>query len=73
MSAVREDCQDQYLIIKKCLVACYISHQKFDWLKYIRKVFSNVSIDIHEEEPVVVYAPEYMKQVFKLTQTISNR
>jgi len=44
-----------------------------DWHRYLRTIFNNVSIEITESEPVVVYTPQYMRELGKLIQTQPKR
>ena len=46
---------------------------KFDWSRYLDLLFNNVSMSISKNEPVVVYAPGYLRNVMDLAKVTSNR
>ena len=47
--------------------------QTIDWLRYLRLVFNNVSISVHREEEVVLYATQYMKDLDTLIFNTDQR
>ena len=65
-----------YVYVKTLLtylynVSCLL--QGIDWLKYLNKVFENVSITMTEDDEVIVYAPEYMKLLADLIKKTPKR
>lgn len=47
--------------------------QGIDWIKYLQLLFANVSVVIDDTEPVVVYAPVYMKRLADLLTGMPKR
>ncbi|KAK2179422.1 hypothetical protein NP493_491g01000 [Ridgeia piscesae] len=47
--------------------------QGIDWSRYLSLLFANVSIVINETEPVVVYAPVYMRRLADLLKDTPKR
>ncbi|ESO99463.1 hypothetical protein LOTGIDRAFT_158548 [Lottia gigantea] len=45
----------------------------FDWLRYLRMIFSNVNITVNETEELVVYAPDYLENMVKLINRTDKR
>ena len=51
----------------------YVFPTQFNWTRYLTEIFSRVDIHIDEDEDVVVYAPDYLKNVAELLTHTSNR
>jgi len=39
-----------------------------DWVKYFQSAFEQIKREINENEPIVVYSPEYMTNLSKLIE-----
>ncbi|KAI0242656.1 Neprilysin-4 [Lamellibrachia satsuma] len=50
-----------------------IKYKGIDWIKYLQLLFANVSVVIDDTEPVVVYAPVYMKRLADLLTGMPKR
>ena len=46
---------------------------QFDWLQYLQKIFKPVDIEIKEDEQIVVYAPEYLKNMVTIYHETDKR
>ena len=55
------------------LFICMCFSQDIDWLRYLKLMFDNVSLPIDKKEEVVLYAPDYMRDLIKLIQNTDKR
>ena len=56
------------------VIGCYYDvSQDFDWLKYLRTVFSGVGLEINSTEEVVAYANSYFARLASMLRRTSNR
>jgi len=46
---------------------------QFDWLQYLQKIFKPVNIEINDTEEIVVYAPEYLKNMVTIYHQTDKR
>ncbi|XP_059848311.1 neprilysin-like isoform X1 [Hypanus sabinus] len=49
------------------------NNERFDWLGFINKIFSSVSLTLNVSEEVVVYAPEYLQKIKNIINNYSPR
>ncbi|XP_062901381.1 neprilysin-like [Mobula hypostoma] len=50
-----------------------VSNKNFDWLSFLNKIFSTVSLNLTVSEEVVVYAPEYLQKLKNIFTKYSPR
>lgn len=51
----------------------YLNIQQFDWIRYLHEIFIRVNVTVNETGTVVVYAPEYLKQMIDLVEETEER
>ncbi len=56
------------------MVKGYItSFQDFDWLRYLNGIFANVSKNVTAEDNIVVYAPDFLRNMVTLVLNTPKR
>ncbi|KAL4221419.1 Membrane metallo-endopeptidase-like 1 [Mactra antiquata] len=46
---------------------------KFDWMRYLRTIFNSVNFTVSTSDPILVYAPEYLKDMVDLVLKTDSR